>query len=204
MSNYTTKIREALESCIVAKDRGMEWLHFDAAKIRDGLSALAELERQPSQTEDLEARAREWWLFCEGQVHPTPANEEETIVVLAAFARSLAHPPAGDLIEAGTRLMERAKKVAGDIQDAQLDDLAENFLTALSAHPPVEDQVEAITLQGEQSDPAGTITVTVQMSSGKEIEAIRTCANSIYHMVTIEGLKAEQLLTNTPGTDGSK
>jgi hypothetical protein len=53
--------------------------------------------------------------------------------------------------------------------------------------------IKSITLEGEQPDPAGTITVTVQLSDGAEVEAIRTCANSIYHMVTVEGILTERL-----------
>lgn len=51
--------------------------------------------------------------------------------------------------------------------------------------------VESITLIGEQPEPAGEIKVMVRFSDGAEVEAIRTCANSIYHMVTWGGLIVE-------------
>lgn len=37
-------VREALESCTIAKDRGMQWLHYDRAKVAKGITALAALE----------------------------------------------------------------------------------------------------------------------------------------------------------------
>ena len=57
-------------------------------------------------------------------------------------------------------------------------------LSELDAQPSAP-TVDQITLEGEQSDPCGTITVKVRMSDGREVEAIRTNANSIYHMVTV-------------------
>lgn len=59
-----------------------------------------------------------------------------------------------------------------------------NALSELEAQPSAP-TVDQITLEGEQSDPCGTITVKVRMSDGCEVEAIRTNANSIYHMVTL-------------------
>lgn len=51
--------------------------------------------------------------------------------------------------------------------------------------------VDSIALVGEQPEPAGEIKVLVRFNDGTEIEAIRTCANSIYHMVTWVGLVVE-------------
>jgi len=51
--------------------------------------------------------------------------------------------------------------------------------------------VDSIALVGEQPEPAGEIKVLVRFNDGTEIEAIRTCANSIYHMVTWGGLVVE-------------
>lgn len=64
---------------------------------------------------------------------------------------------------------------------------ATEALAALSEldAPPSAPTVDQITLEGEQSDPCGTITVKVRMSDGREVEAIRTNANSIYHTVTL-------------------
>ncbi len=62
--------------------------------------------------------------------------------------------------------------------------LISKALSELDAQPSAP-TVDQITLEGEQSDPCGTITVKVKMSDGREVEAIRTNANSIYHMVTL-------------------
>ncbi len=155
------KIREALKFLLerskgVAQYKGTELLyycgHVYPAEIAKIEAALSELEAPPSQTDDLEARAREWWLKTIMLVDETTrpdtkmalsrsASADQATEMLAAFARSLSQPSA-----------------------------------------PTVDQ---ITLEGEQSDPCGTITVKVRMSDGREVEAIRTNANSIYHTVTL-------------------
>lgn len=77
----------------------------------------------------------------------------------------------------------------GDNADADLYrelSHAAELVSRLSTHPKeVAPTVESITLEGEQSDPCGTITVKVKMSDGREVKAIQGSANSIYHMVTM-------------------
>lgn len=70
----------------------------------------------------------------------------------------------------------------------------QNVLAALAEldKAPVGLTVRSITLAGEQPDPAGEIKVLVEFSDGSAVEAIRTCANSIYHMVTWSGLMEER------------
>lgn len=40
------KIREALESCIIAEDRGMQWLHYDRKKVAEALLELDVIEKE--------------------------------------------------------------------------------------------------------------------------------------------------------------
>jgi len=47
-------------------------------------------------------------------------------------------------------------------------------------------EVESITLEGEQGDPAGTIKVTAHFRDGTSDKLISTCANSIYHWVRLD------------------
>lgn len=49
-------IREALDSCIVAKDRGMAWQYFDGSKVEAAKSALSALS-EPGGEAPVEAKA---------------------------------------------------------------------------------------------------------------------------------------------------
>lgn len=88
--------------------------------------------------------------------------------------------PQGGLGTVYVEIRTLAGKAANSLRAEQA---LEQGSTPLSQVPAT---VEAITLQGEQSDPTGYITVTVKMSDGRDVELIRTCANSIYHMVTMK------------------
>lgn len=107
MSTQTDTIRMALE-----RYNKMKWPQTtDGAPCRDeliaqdALAALSEIEAQPSQTDDLEARAREWWLKTIMLVDETTrpdtkmalsrsASADQATEMLAAFARSLSPPSA--------------------------------------------------------------------------------------------------------------
>ncbi len=120
------------------------------------LSALSSLSNQPAQTEGLE---EEWVKARAMEVFPPDEVNDG--------CPWYGHRRAIEDIAARTMIRHLHKR---------------GYLSL----PRRKGEVEAITLQGEQSDPCGTITVMVKMSDGREVEAIRTCANSIYHMVSLD------------------
>lgn len=120
-------------------DRAGKRFHFDIwlnkhqqgrsvlqqGKYEGYLAALSELEAQPSQTEDLEARAREWLLGEHGGlwkeqvdgVVRTTNGQSSILKLCAAFARSLAQPSAPTV----DQIMDVVRKESG-ITDDRLED----------------------------------------------------------------------------------
>ena len=173
MSTQTDKIRQAIERAM-ARIGCPHGDNSDADLYRELQSALSGMEAQPSQTDEQ--------LYKQAMDDVTPEALERTDKRLAAIDAQT------EDLEARAREWLRTEQNTAETDDLRTNGKEVAFMLAAFARsiaPPSAPTVDQITLEGEQSDPCGTITVKVKMSDGREVEAIRTNANSIYHMVTL-------------------
>jgi 2-keto-3-deoxy-L-rhamnonate aldolase RhmA len=71
------------------------------------------------------------------------------------------------------------------LEDSFMTGQAIRIANALNSAVNRTSRVVGLLLTGEQSDPTGTIKVELELGDGTLVNAIETCANSIYHWVSL-------------------
>lgn len=103
-------------------------------------------------------------------------------------------PQVSQLIAAGDVYRALMRDVLLDGKVSALSSLAQRIMDANLAWDAAKAQADTrpervvthVCLQGEQSDPCGTMRVSVRYSDGSEAEVIKDSGNSIYHTVSLD------------------
>lgn len=162
---------------------------------------LESLAKRAEELEAMVAKIEETPVVTHMNIEPGASNETKAAVaevVKAAYSYKAPKVLTDEHYRLiADRMIEEHRKYGDRLRPGHWADVAARKVASHLADfgypaPAAGLTVESITLVGEQPDPAGDIKVMVELSDGTEVEAIRTCANSIYHMVTVAGIIQER------------